>query len=323
MPAPATNPYAREDAQVVAFRNHLLGERNSSNLTVAGYEQDISQFAASKWGVDAQGPYSWSEVREDDARTYLMMFTRDGAKPSTARRKISSMRSFFSFLVREGRLKSNPFQSIRGPRLEKPLPKVIAIDDAKRFLSAPLAEMRDRQKSGSEMAPSAEYVYLRDAALFEFLYSTGCRISEATNLVWSAIDFDSASLRVIGKGSKERLCLLGEPAVDALKRMRESAISLGQYNDDAPVFLNTHGTALSPRDAQRRMKRWLATADLPHDLTPHKLRHSFATHLLDAGADLRTVQEMLGHASIATTQIYTHVSVERLKDVYAKAHPRA
>ncbi len=323
MPAPAANPAARDDALVMSFRSHLLGESNASNLTVAGYEQDISQFVAFRWGRRAPGPYPWGSVTGEDAKGYLMAFARAGAKPSTTRRKIASMRSFFRYLVREGLVKEDPFGAIRGPRQEKPLPKVFSAADVKRFLEAPLTELRQRRKAGAEIAPVAQYVYLRDSALFEFLYSTGCRISEATNLAWHSIDFDSASLRVIGKGSKERLCLLGEPAVDALKRMREAAAQVGESGDDAPVFLNSHGTALSPRDAQRRMKRWLAIADLPLDLTPHKLRHSFATHLLDAGADLRTVQEMLGHASVATTQIYTHVSVERLKDIYAEAHPRA
>lgn len=323
MPAPEANPAARDDALVMAFRSHLLGEANASNLTVAGYEQDISQFVAFRWGREAKGPYHWASVTPEDAKGFIMAFSRVKAKPSTTRRKIASMRSFFRYLAREGRIANDPFRAIHGPRQEKPLPKVFSSSDVKRFLGAPLEELKQRKKGGAEIAPGAQYVYLRDSALFEFLYSTGCRISEATNLAWHSIDFESASLRVIGKGSKERLCLLGQPAIEALKRMREAAEEVGECGDDAPVFLNSHGTALSPRDAQRRMKRWLAIVDLPLDLTPHKLRHSFATHLLDAGADLRTVQEMLGHASVATTQIYTHVSVEHLKDVYAKAHPRA
>ena len=159
----------------------------------------------------------------------------------------------------------------------------------------------------------------------ESLYSTGCRISEAVSLTWGQINFETGGVIVTGKGSKQRLCILGKPARKALRTLRAAADELFP-DGGAPatnVFLNERGAVFRPREAQRRMKKWLAAADLPADLSPHKLRHSFATHLLDAGADLRSVQEMLGHSSLATTQIYTHVSVEHLKDEYMKAHPRA
>jgi integrase/recombinase XerC len=197
--------------------------------------------------------------------------------------------------------------------MAKMLPKTLSADDVKAFLNAPAAEFAAKRISRIE--------FLRDKALFEFLYSTGCRISEALSVKWGDVDFSRGSLVVTGKGSKQRLVILGKPAVAAL---REYAAESPDASSGAPVFIaSKKDGAMSPRLAERRMKRYLEVAGLPGDLTPHKLRHSFATHLLDAGADLRSVQEMLGHSSLSTTQIYTHVSVERLKDVYAASHPRA
>ena len=323
-PAPV-NPAAREDAAVRAFRAHLLAERNASALTAAGYEQDIVQFAASVWGVDAQPPFPWSAATAEQARGFLMGFALEGARPTTTRRKLASLRSFFKFLVREQVVAGNPFAGLRGPKLPKPLPRVLTVEEVGRFLSAPLDDLRRRRQLKLAVTPADEYVRLRDAAVFESLYSTGCRISEVTPLVWEQIDFANGGVVVTGKGAKQRLCILGKPALKALRTLREKAAELwpdGGAGQTA-LFLNDRGRPLSPRDVERRMKVWLAAADLPTDLTPHKLRHSFATHLLDSGADLRSVQEMLGHASLATTQIYTHVSIERLKDEYMKAHPRA
>ena len=194
---------------------------------------------------------------------------------------------------------------------------MLSVEDVKRFLARP-------QKDGADGLIS-DYAASRDTAIFEFLYSTGCRISEAIGVKWGEIDFAKGTVIVTGKGSKDRLVILGRPALAALEDLRgkSAAADPEQAAADAPVFVSDRFQPLSARFVERRMKRYLAEADLPTDLTPHKLRHSFATHLLDAGADLRSVQEMLGHASLSTTQIYTHVSVERLKDAYAKAHPRA
>ena len=254
-----------------------------------------------------------------------MVFAKNGAKASTTRRKLASMRTFYRWLVREGVVDGNPFSALHGPRLAKPLPKVLSVEEVGRFLDAPVKEI-ERLKSKDTIAAREEiFGCIRDAALFEALYSTGCRISEMTALQWRDIDFANGSVIVTGKGSKQRLCILGSRAVQALRRLKSAADSFvhGGGSSDMPAFLNIRGRRLTPRDAERRMKKWLVAAELPPDMSPHKLRHSFATHLLDAGADLRSVQEMLGHSSLATTQIYTHVSVERLKDEYAKAHPRA
>ena len=319
------NPAAHDDSAVRRFRSHLQAERNASPHTVAGYEQDIGQFAAARWGVEAAAPFAWDQVTVADARGFLMDFAAEGARPTTTRRKLASMRSFFKFLVREGLCVVNPFEGLRGPKLAKPLPKVLTVEEVDRFLRAPLDELKALEKAGRALAPVEVYVRLRDVAVFETLYSTGCRISEVTPLVWRQIDFRNGGVIVTGKGSKQRLCILGRRALEALEKARAKAAEVWSdgSDEDRPLFLNEHGGPLTPREVERRMKVWLAAAELPADLSPHKLRHSFATHLLDSGADLRTVQEMLGHASLATTQIYTHVSIERLKDEYMKAHPRA
>lgn len=304
---------------IAGFMRSLKAERNVSANTVEGYAIDLAQLAASAWGREAAPPYPWAELTEDAARRFLSAFVTGGASAAgaTVRRKLAAARTFCRHLQREGVLADNPFSLLRGPRRARTLPKVLSVGDAARLLARPLQDLAD--------GALAEYPAHRDAALFEALYSTGCRIGEIAGVTWGEIDFRRGTLIVHGKGAKDRLVILGRPAVEALQRLRRTAAALDpSYAADASaVFLTDRMGRFSARFAERRMKRYLAEAGLPADLTPHKLRHSFATHLLDAGADLRSVQEMLGHASLATTQIYTHVSVERLKDEYAKAHPRA
>ena len=320
-----TNSAAPGDGYVVAFRRHLLSEKNSSGHTADGYVQDISQFAAFRWGAESESPFPWSRVSPEDARSFLMSFAREGARPTTVRRKLASLRAFYRFLVREAVCESSPFAGLHGPKIPKPLPKVLTVEEVASFLNAPRDELAERRRSGKPPSLEEEYSLLRDAALFETLYSTGCRISEVTPLVWRQIGFSNGAVIVTGKGRKQRLCILGSPALDALRALRHAAESAfpAISGDDAPVFLSERGRPFTPREAERRMKRHLARAGLPADLTPHKLRHSFATHLLDGGADLRSVQEMLGHSSLATTQVYTHVSIGRLREVYRDSHPRA
>ena len=303
----------------------LLSERNSSRHTADGYLQDMAQFAHFRWGVDVSGPFPWDRVTQEDARAFLMSFAKEGAKAATTRRKLASLRTFYHWLVREGTVGENPFSALRGPKLGRSLPKILSVDEANRFLSAPLGRLEELKKSQSKGRMADMFACIRDAAFYEALYSTGCRIAEMLALSWREIDFNNGTVVVTGKGSKQRLCILGSRALEALRRLRNAtdAFIPGGGDPDKPVFHGGRGGRLSSRDAERRMKKWLAAAGLPADVTPHKLRHSFATHLLDAGADLRSVQEMLGHSSLATTQIYTHVSIERLKDEYAKAHPRA
>lgn len=299
------------------FHTALSAERNASNHTLMSYMTDLAQLVTVKWGEASEPPYDWRAYTESDARRYVMVFTTAGDAATTVRRKIAAARTFFRHLQREGVIPENPFAMLRGPRTAKRLPKTLSIEDVKRFLAQPRKDF----KAGI----LDEYGFLRDTAFFEALYSTGCRISEMMNATWGSIDFGRSAMIVTGKGSKDRLVILGEPARAALERLRDylRATDPEYAADEAAVFLSETRGPIFPRLVQRRMKRYLEEAGLPTDLSPHKLRHSFATHLLDAGADLRSVQEMLGHASLSTTQIYTHVSVERLKDTFFSTHPRA
>lgn len=315
---PRTNGFAALDPEIVRFDSFLAGERNASRHTRMGYLADIAQLVTSKWGEETKPPYDWSSFGENDARKFLLGFSGEGAKPSTVRRKLASVRTFFRFVMKDKDEKSgNPFSMLRGPRRAKSLPKVLSVDEVRAFLAQPERERRAGR--------CGKRTYLRDRAVFETLYSTGCRISEVTSLRWRDLDLERGTAIVTGKGSKDRLVILGREARSALSELRSDMLqeTAATVSPEAPVFRSDRGKTLSPRVVERRMKTYLAGAGVSAEVTPHKLRHSFATHMLDAGADLRGVQEMLGHASLSTTQIYTHVSVERLKDVMAAAHPRA
>ena len=311
------NRFAAEDPRIRRFAAYLAAERGASPHTSEGYAADLGQLVASKWGEHAEPPFDWASLSEHDARRFVISFASEGAAAATVRRKLASARAFFRHLQREGVVRDNPFSLLHGPRMEKRLPKTLSVADIDRFLARPRADY--------EAGLIGEYSCARDAALFEVLYSTGCRISEVVSIAWEIVDFSRGCMIVTGKGSKDRLVIVGSRALAALEELR--SVAERRFSrpvlPSEPVFLSDRQEPVSPRFVERRMKRYLAEAGLPTDLSPHKLRHSFATHLLDAGADLRSVQEMLGHASISTTQIYTHVSVERLKDIYASSHPRA
>jgi len=315
------------DPAVLRFVQYLRAERNASEHTVAGYVQDIGQFAAFVWpdSVTVKTPFVWGRPDREQARAFLAAFHRNRHAPTTTRRKLSSLRAFYRYLEREARVTSNPFAGLRGPRLGQRLPSVLGVKEVEALLAAPLASLAAQRAKRGGVPPLTEYAALRDTAIFEVLYSTGCRISEVAALTWGDIRFEQGTTIVEGKGRKQRLCVLGGPACAALRTLHEWAASLwpSEAGAGSPLFLNREGGPLTNRSIERQMKVWLREAGLPPELTPHKLRHSFATHLLDAGADLRSVQEMLGHASLSTTQIYTHVSIERLKEEYSKAHPRA
>ena len=306
------------DPLVQQFEAYLSAERNASAHTVDGYLRDVAQFGSALRGDSAADGYSnWLAATDTDARRFLASLAADGASPTTVRRKLAANRTFYRFLQREGVIRDNPFALLKGPRKAKTLPKTLSPADIDAFLSRPAKDLRDKL--------IGRYAALRDTAIFEALYSTGCRISEILALTWREIGWEDGTVIVTGKGRKDRLVILGERALDALRKLRSCVSSErpDRGGIDADVFLSDRFEKLSARFVERRMKRYLAEAGLPTDLSPHKLRHSFATHLLDAGADLRSVQEMLGHSSLSTTQIYTHVSIEHLKDQYAKAHPRA
>lgn len=322
-----TAPSITGDPCVDHFIRYMRAERNASDHTIDGYALDIRQFAAAVWGPEAKPPHPWKEADRYAARRFLAGFQKSGLSPSTTGRKVSSLRSFYRFLLREEHVTVNPFAGLLLPKRVKKLPNVLSVPEVNRLLAAP-AKMAESGKPGKPAeAAWAAYAAMRDAAMLELLYSTGMRISELTGLGDEQVDYLSGVVKVRGKGKKERLCPFGRPAHRALRAAVERRdllwAGMGRSGRPPALFLNPRGGRLSPRSVERLLKKYLAFAGLNPSISPHALRHSFATHMLDAGADLRSVQELLGHASLSTTQIYTHVSVERLKQVYEEAHPRA
>jgi integrase/recombinase XerC len=309
---------------VDSFINYLINERQASRHTVDSYKRDIAQFSEITTGAHDTPP-NWSGIDIYAARNFIVQLQGQNLSRNSILRKLSSLRSFFRFMIREGIIEKNPFSGLSSPKKESPLPKFMSVNEVDRLLTAPKLYWEDAlQKGTAKNEDSAYFATARDTALLEVIYSGGLRISEAVGLNISDIDMLSGILKVKGKGKKERLCALGGPAEKALRkyyRMRNMRSENTRSN--APVFVNRHGTRLTARSFQRNLKFYLITAGLPPDMTPHKLRHSFATHLLDAGADLRSVQELLGHKNLSTTQIYTHVTTEKMKNIYRKAHPRA
>jgi integrase/recombinase XerC len=320
-----TDKSVLSDPKVKGFVNYLEVERNASVHTVTAYLQDIGQFVAFIWEEPAP-PYDWRSVDRFQARGFLMEFQRCGSAPTTTGRKLASLRSFYKFLEREEFVTVNPFSGLRAPKQPRNLPDVLSVQEIDGLLSAPV-RLFERVWATRKSAPGAldSYYALRDQAILEVLYSTGARVSEAAALTEKDMDLLSGFVTVRGKGKKERLCPLGGPASRALRATLPAADALwgGVQKAAKPLFRNKRGEPITPRSIERMMKKYLAEAGLSAVYTPHALRHSFATHLLDAGADLRSVQELLGHASLSTTQIYTHVTVEHLKRVYQDAHPRA
>ncbi len=318
----------QSDPRVAAFVRTLEHERQASPHTVAAYLTDIAQCAAVRWGEAAQPPCDWAALDKFAARAFVVHLQKQGAGAATIHRKLSSLRSFYTFLNREDLVLQNPFAAAVSPKRGKPLPRVLTVQETARLLDAPRQQAAELLAQPFPRARRAWLAYagLRDAAILEVLYSAGLRIRELTGLAERDIDWIAGVVKVRGKGKRERLCPLGRPALAALKaalEQRPSGSSRAGPGGVAPLFAGHAGCRLAPRSIERLFKRYLVRAGLNPAHTPHVLRHSFATHLLDAGADLRSVQELLGHASLSTTQIYTHVSVERLKQVYTEAHPRA
>jgi len=315
------------DPCVEHFIQYLEGEKNASVHTIGNYVIDIRQYCEITWGPEAQPPYKWSEADRFTARKFLVFFQKLEMAPTTTARKLSALRSFYKFLLREEYVDQNPFSGLNLPKKGNYLPQILSIDEVGRLLDAPEKYNEQQHTANPKLRLWREYMVARDAAILEMLYSTGMRINELVQLPEDRIDLLSGVARVRGKGKKERLCPLGSPATRALMKnleLRENVwLMEGRKDVRSPVFLNKNGGPITARSIERMMKKYVLFCGLNAELTPHSLRHSFATHLLDAGADLRSVQELLGHASLSTTQIYTHVSVERLKEVYRLAHPRA
>ena len=323
--APAAAAAIADDPSVAQFVRHLRAERNASEHTVAAYLSDLFQFCRQMWGDDVKPPFPWKSPDRFAARRFLASFQKAGMAPATASRKMSSLRSFYRFLVREEAVKNNPFAGLQQPKARRRLPQVLSRDEVVRLIEAP-ARLRDAARAEKGAAVFADYAALRDAAILELFYSTGMRIAELCGLTDARLDLLSGTALVRGKGKKERFCPIGRPAAMALQAAldaRDALLARLGAGRAQQLFVNRFGGPLTPRSVERSLKKYLAAAGLDPATTPHALRHSFATHLLDAGADLRSVQELLGHASLSTTQIYTHVSVERLKEEYGKAHPRA
>jgi integrase/recombinase XerC len=308
---------------VERFCRYLRLERDASVHTLDGYSRDLRQFCEIVFAGDPARPVDDRLMTLAAARAFLLALTERQLSRSSILRKISALRTFCRFLIREGVLENNPFAGLTTPRRGRPLPHVFSVDEVSRLLQAPGVYWQRAGAGDRRSAP--EFAAARDAAILEVLYSGGLRINEAVQLDRPHVDLYSGRCVVRGKGRKERICMLGRPAIEAVRHwLRECEVhGVAARRGDGPLFLNRRGTRLQARSVQRSFKTYLVEAQLPFDLTPHALRHSFASHLLDAGADLRSVQEMLGHASLSTTQIYTHITPERLIAVYEQAHPRA
>ena len=292
------------DPLVEAFLEHLEIERNVSIRTLINYRHALTTFR------EKVAEPAWNELRADDFRRYLFIRMKAGIAKPTIRLHFAAMRTFFRFLVERHGLKDNPLNQVQLPKLDKKLPVVLNPKQIDALLTAPLK---------MEKSPAApKWMPKRDAAILELFYSSGLRIAELAQLEVSAIDPYNETVRVLGKGRKERIVPVGNLALEAIQQYRAAA-----GVNSGPLFINKSRTRLSVRNVLLSLKRYLDFAGIPANISPHKLRHSFATHLLDAGADLRSVQSLLGHASLSTTQIYTHVTTERLKRAYDDAHPRA
>jgi integrase/recombinase XerC len=302
--------------EVGAFLEHLEKERQVSPNTVSAYARDLATFGAflgDYYGGDA---WSWQGVDRLAMRGFLGHLQRRGLAKRSSARALSAVRTFFRYLHREELVEANPARAVGSPKLEKYLPTYLD--------RAQLAPLFDH---AAARAMEGKHGDVRNLAMLELFYSPGMRLAELASLDRDRLDLVSQQVKVIGKGRKERIIPVGDHAVRALRNYEskrdELLRAVGQGADRRAVFLGDRGRRLSRRAIQLAMTRLLRVVDEGAGLSVHSLRHSFATHLLDAGADLRAVQELLGHASISTTQIYTHASVERLKEVYRKAHPRA
>ena len=296
-------------SSITRFLQYLRVERNASGLTIKSYREDLE--ALTEYLTDYHGSLPKpADVATTDLRGYVSALHEAGYARSTVSRRLASMRSFFRFTQRESMTEENPAKPLRTPRRDRVLPHFLSTEELARLLSSP---------------PENEAIGLRDRAILETLYSAGLRVSELVGINDGDLDLDEGLVCVRGKGRRERLSPLGSFSVRAVKQwlaVRElsSDVPAGR---DAPVFINKFGRRITTRSVARMLEKYLKQTGLDLRTTPHTLRHSFATHLLDRGADIRSVQELLGHKSLVTTQIYTHVSTARLKAVYERAHPRA
>ncbi|HWO01982.1 MAG TPA: tyrosine recombinase XerC [Blastocatellia bacterium] len=298
------------------FRDYLKYERDVSPHTLRNYMSDLEQFLDFFCPKDSKGNRREVDIRDIDhisIREYLATLYGQRRKKTSIARKLATLRSFFKFLCREEIIELNPARLVSGPRLEKRLPRILPIEEMFRFLETP--------DTGTVLGK-------RDRALLELLYATGCRVSELAGINIDDLDFKRESVLLRGKGRKERIVPFGSKAKETLYVYIDSrgellAVAPETKRDSTALFLNYQGTRITTRSIGRMIEKYVRECAILYDISPHSLRHSFATHMLSAGADLRAIQELLGHASLSSTQIYTHVSIEQLMQVYDKAHPRA
>jgi len=325
---PSNPPCQVPDRWLARFLRHLATDRGASEHTQRNYRQALLEFKGWSQAERRQAP-NWAALGRDDFRSYVRFLGRHKLGRAAIQLRFSALRTFYRFLIRHGVLAASPIKNLALPKQGRRLPKFLTAEQVIHLLDAPLKLLA----AGGEAAPAAAgrprkrqaatLLCRRDVAVLETIYSCGLRISELCGLRMDDIDWSERLIRVRGKGRKERQVPVGEPALAAIKNYWE-LLGLPPAGD-SPVFRSNRQKAapVSARMLELRLKKYLAIAGLDPRLTPHTLRHSYATHLLDAGADLRSVQELLGHAHLVTTQVYTHLSTERLKRAYDQAHPRA
>ncbi len=300
--------------QLAEFLQHLKYERNMSDHTLRNYASDLEQFRAFLFAIEKRADIPVNEIDRLTIREWMASLDTAGKKKTSRARKLASLRTFFQFLIREGRLETNPAKLVNTPRVERKLPTHLSIEDAVRLIETP--------DINTDLGR-------RDRAIMEFLYATGIRVGELVGINMQDVDFRERMVRVTGKRRKQRIVPFHEHALQALMLYLTEArpAFLNQCppaeRDARAVFLHRRGGRLTTRSVGRMIDKYIAQCSDMHNISPHSLRHSFATHLLDSGADLRDIQELLGHARLSTTQIYTQVSMEKMIAVYDKAHPKA
>ena len=294
---------ADELARLTEFEYHLRDERQLSPHTLSNYRRDL--LAVIRF-CDEQGISHWQELHPQQVRAFAAQLHRQGLGGRSIQRKLSALRSFCRYLIRQGALSHNPAQDIRAPKTPRKLPHSLDVDRVQRLL--------DCKPDG--------WLTQRDLAMMELMYSSGLRLAELVSLDLQHLDLRQGEARVLGKGRKTRIVPIGRKAIEVLQAwLTTRAIHCAE--GESALFINRTGTRLGPRSVQQRMRRWALQHGLDSRLHPHALRHSFATHVLESSGDLRAVQELLGHANLSTTQIYTHLDFQHLAEVYDKAHPRA
>jgi site-specific recombinase XerD len=324
---------AANDQWIHKFLTHLATDRDASGYTQRNYRDALNEFV--RWHheerasaftdkpASARPAVAWEKLQRDDFRNYLRFLGRHNLSRAATQLRFSALRTFYKFLMRQGAVEALPIKNLALPKSGRRLPKYLTRQQILDLLAAPVKWLESQKQRQGPGRPISTVVCLRDVAVLETIYSCGLRVSELCGLRADDIDGNEQLVRVRGKGKKERLVPIGKPALKTIQNYW--SVLKQPPSGSSPVFFaeTKKAVPLNPLQLSRRLKQYLVIAGLDPGLTPHKLRHSYATHLLDAGADLRSVQELLGHAHLVTTQIYTHVTTERLKKAYDAAHPRA